>query len=268
MPSKDKVRQRFDAILFDWAGTTIDFGSRAPVEVFHALFRRRGFELTDQQVRQPMGLAKDLHIAALLEVPQLRSDWESRFGVRPGQAEVNELYAEFLPMQHQILQTRTRLIPGVVEAVQRLRDYGLRIGATTGYVRALMEVAEPLAKAAGYAPEVNVCADEVSQGRPSPEMNLLALERMGLEDPTRAIAVDDTPVGIQAGKAAGMLTIAITLTGNSLGLDEAELAAMSAAERQAAHDEISESFRVTGADYSVRSVAEIPELLEAISEQQ
>jgi phosphonoacetaldehyde hydrolase len=259
--------QRFDAILFDWAGTTIDFGSRAPVEVFQALFRRRGLELTDQQLRQPMGLAKDLHIAALLEIPQIRKDWEMRFGVDPGQREVSELYAEFLPLQKQVLQTRTKLIPGVAEAIQKLRTEGLRIGATTGYVRALMDVAEPLARAAGYAPEVNVCADEVSQGRPSPEMNLLALQRMGLKVPDRAIAVDDTPVGIQAGKAAGMLTIAVTLTGNSLGLDEAELEAMSAADQKLAHDQISESFRAAGADYSVRSVAEIPELLAAIAGQ-
>lgn len=263
----EKVRQRYDAILFDWAGTTVDFGSRAPVEVFKTLFRRREFELTDQQVRKPMGLAKDLHIAALLQIPHVRQDWKQRFGAEPSQDDVNELYAEFLPLQMEILKTRTRLIPGVADAVKRLRDAGLRVGATTGYVRSLMDVAEPLAKAAGYAPEVNVCADEVSRGRPWPEMNLLALARLGLKDPTRTIAVDDTSVGIEAGKKAGMLTIGVTLTGNSLGLDEAELEAMSEADQDVAHEQISHGFRAAGADYSVRSVAEIPALLMFIAEQ-
>lgn len=260
-----EIAARFDAILFDWAGTTVDFGSRAPVEVFKALFLRRGVELTDQQVREPMGLAKDSHIAALLGMPPVRSDWERRFGVSPNEQDVAAMYAEFLPLQERILQTRTRLIPGVAEAVRQLRDSGLRIGATTGYVRSLMEIAEPLAKAAGYAPEVNVCADDVARGRPAPDMNLLALERLGLKDPARAIAVDDTPVGIQAGKAAGMLTIAVTLTGNSLGLDEAELAAMSAAEQEAAHAQIGQHFAAVGADCVVRSVAEIPALLATLA---
>ena len=39
-------QQRIQAILFDWAGTTVDFGSRAPAQVFVEIFRQRGVAIT------------------------------------------------------------------------------------------------------------------------------------------------------------------------------------------------------------------------------
>lgn len=260
-----RVSERFDAIVFDWAGTTVDFGSRAPLEVFLEVFRRRGIDLTTAEVRGPMGLAKDHHIAALLELPRVREVWQGRHGGRPTAADTAAIYEEFLPLQTEILRDRTALIPGVREAIARLRELGLKIGATTGYARSLMNVVEPLAAAAGYAPEVNVCADEVEHGRPAPDMNRRVLEQLGVVDPRRAIAVDDTPLGIEAGKAIGMLTIAVTMTGNSLGLDAAEVAALPPAELARKLGVIAEEFRAAGADHSVRSVAEIPALLEKLT---
>jgi phosphonoacetaldehyde hydrolase len=260
-----RVSEQYDAIVFDWAGTTVDFGSRAPLEVFLEVFRRRGIELTTGEVRGPMGLAKDLHIAALLELPRVREAWLVRHGVAPAAADVASMYEEFLPLQTEILRARTALIPGVAAAVSRLHELGLKIGATTGYARSLMDVVEPLAAAAGYAPAANVCADEVERGRPAPDMNLKVLKLLAVNDPRRAIAVDDTPLGIEAGKAIGMLTIAVTITGNSLGLDAATVAALPAAELERQHEIISAGFLAAGADHAVRSVAEIPALLEKLA---
>ncbi len=259
-----RVSTQYEAIVFDWAGTTVDYGSRAPLEVFLEVFRRRGVELTTAEVRGPMGLAKDLHIQALLDLPRVREAWQSTHGTAPLPADTAAMYAEFLPLQTEILRARTRLIPGVAEAIRQLREMGLKIGATTGYARELMQVVEPLAAAAGYAPEVNVCADEVPHGRPAPDMNLVVLKQLGVSDPARAIAVDDTPLGIEAGKAAGMLTIAVTMTGNALGLELAEVENLSAAELERNLEAIAEEFRAAGADHAVRSVADIPELLERL----
>ncbi len=260
-----RVGERFEAILFDWAGTTVDYGSRAPLEVFLEVFRRRGIELTTAEVRGPMGLAKDLHIQALLDLPRVRAAWQAQHQTAPQAADTASMYAEFLPLQTEILRARTRLIPGIAEAIERLRKMGLKIGATTGYARELMLVVEPLAAAAGYAPDVNVCADEVPRGRPAPDMNQLVLQKLGVSDPTRAIAVDDTPLGIEAGKAIGMLTIAVTMTGNALGLEPGEVEQLPAGELEQKLAKIAAEFRAAGADYTVPSVADIPDLLERLT---
>ena len=54
------------AVIFDWAGTIVDHGSRAPLEAFRRIFEEIDLELTDEEIRGPMGLGKREHIAALL----------------------------------------------------------------------------------------------------------------------------------------------------------------------------------------------------------
>ncbi len=43
---------------FDWAGTTVDYGCFAPLEVFMKIFQKRGVEITAAEARKPMGLLK------------------------------------------------------------------------------------------------------------------------------------------------------------------------------------------------------------------
>ena len=109
------------------------------------------------------------------------------------------------------------MIAGVPEVVSECRKRGIKIGATTGYTRALMEVAAPLARAGGYEPDVIVCADDVPRGRPAPWMIFRAAERLDVYPMSDVVAVDDTPVGIEAGLNAGAWTVAVTRTGNCLG---------------------------------------------------
>jgi mannitol-1-/sugar-/sorbitol-6-phosphatase len=60
-------------------------------------------------------------------------------------------------------------------------------------------------------PEVLVCADHVTSGKPSPEGYLLAASRLGIA-PGTGVVVEDSPAGIRAGKAAGMTVIAVVST--------------------------------------------------------
>lgn len=249
------------AVLLDWAGTTIDFGSRAPVQVFVEVFRQRGIGVSEAEARGPMGMAKDVHIATVLHLPRVAAEWERVHGRAPGPADVAAMYADFLPLQKQILAAHSVMIPGVVESVRQLEAGGIRIGSTTGYTRALMDVVIPLAAAAGYQPEAVVCADEVPAGRPAPDLNRKALQLLGLDDPAVAVAVDDTPVGIAAGLASGMRTIAVSATGNALGLSEQEFAALGETDRDQRLQEIESGFRKAGAQLVIRSVADLPAAL-------
>ena len=57
---------RITAVILDWAGTTVDFGSFAPTQIFVEAFRRAfDVEITLAEARVPMGLGKWQHIEAL-----------------------------------------------------------------------------------------------------------------------------------------------------------------------------------------------------------
>lgn len=253
------------AVLLDWAGTTVDHGSRAPAAVFVEIFRRRGVEITVAEARGPMGRAKLDHIAAVAALPRVAEAWRHVHGRPPERGDVEAMYHEFLPLQREVLARETVVIPGVVEAVAACRALGVGIGSTTGYTRALMEVVAPLAAAQGYAPDVIVCADDVPRGRPAPWMNLRAAEALDAWPLDRVVAVDDTPVGIEAGANAGCITVAVTRTGNALGLSREELEALPAHELADRLAAITAEFRAAGADHVIGSVAELPGLVRGLA---
>ena len=85
------------AVIFDWAGTTVDFGSTSPVSAFMEAFRRAGIEVTDEETRAPMGLLKRDHIRTMLRMPRIEKAWEERYKRIPNSDDVEALYADFEP---------------------------------------------------------------------------------------------------------------------------------------------------------------------------
>ncbi|MGQ4828643.1 phosphonoacetaldehyde hydrolase, partial [Enterococcus faecalis] len=57
------------AVIFDWAGTMVDFGCKAPVRALLDTFASVGVPITEAQARVDMGRAKRDHVAALLAEP-------------------------------------------------------------------------------------------------------------------------------------------------------------------------------------------------------
>lgn len=251
-------------IMLDWAGTTIDHGSRAPAAVFLEIFRRSGVEISIAEARGPMGRAKRDHLATVLALPRVSAAWEVRFGKPPVEADVDRLYAEFLPLQEETLAQHCGVIAGVVEVVAECRRRGLKIGGSTGYTRALMNIVEPLALRGGYAPDVSFCADDAPAGRPAPWMIFRAAEAMNVYPMSTIVTVDDTPVGILAGLNAGTWTVAVTRTGNCVGVSEDELEVMDPRDLEAWLAREAEEFRRIGAHFVVESVADLIPVLEEI----
>ena len=252
---------KIKAVLLDWAGTTVDYGSRAPTQVFLEIFHRRGVEITVEEARGPMGRAKHEHIAMVAALPRIAELWRQQHGTTPTEADVRALYNDFLPLQKEILRLGSSVIPGIPQAIAELRQRGIRIGSTTGYTRELMEIVIPIAAAEGYQADVVVCSDEVSAGRSAPWMNIRAAEKLGVYPFHQIVVVDDTAVGIEAAKNGGMIAVAVSLTGNALGLSEAEIQCLSGPELQTRLLKIEKEFRSIGAEYVIPSVAELPMLL-------
>lgn len=255
------TRQPIKAVILDWAGVTVDHGSLAPARVFVDVFRRHGIEITNAEAREPMGKAKRDHVIAITEMPRIATLWQQTYGRTPNDADIQKMYDDFLPLQLDALAKGTQVIAGVTQAVDALRQQGLKIGSTTGYTRELMDVVVPIAARGGYSPDVVICADDVTVGRPAPWMNFLAAQQLDVYPFSNIVVIDDTKVGIEAGNNAGATTVAISRTGNSLGLSAEQTAALPPAELESKLLSIRQDFLAAGADYVIESLVELPELI-------
>jgi phosphonoacetaldehyde hydrolase len=257
-------------VLLDWAGTTIDYGSLAPMRVFVEIFRRRGIEIAIEEARGPMGRSKHEHIAEVAKLPRVAAKWEERYGRTPTKQDVLAMYEEFLPLQKSTLAEGWDLIPGVRETIAQLRNRGTRIGSTTGYTRALMEVVSPKSKVLGYEPDCVICADDVPAGRPAPWMNFLAAQHIGIFPPSAIIAVDDTPVGVEAARNAGMWAVGIARTGNEFGLTQEaadDLERTNPEEYRVRFEKACNKLRQAGAQYVINGPHELLTVVDEIEKQ-
>jgi len=242
-------------VLFDWAGTTIDFGSLAPVEVVREVFREYGVEVTETEARQPMGKAKIDHLREVLAMPRIAAQWLQKHGQPSHEQVVQDIYRRFLVMQKSVLAKHSDLIPGIIPFVQFLRSQNVKIGSTTGYTRELMDVVLPLAATAGYSPDATVCSDEVAAGRPAPWSNFRAAEQIGIYPMSNILIVDDSLAGIQAGKNAGCYSVAVTTTGNPFGMDWQSFQRLDQDTIRSLHEKAEAEFYAAGADLVVESIS-------------
>lgn len=253
-------------VVLDWAGTTLDYGCFAPTMVFVDGFAARGVTITIDEARAPMGMYKRDHIAAILALPGVAARWQAAHGADPTDADVDALFADFIPRQMAVLAQYSDLIPGTVETINTLRDRGLKIGSCTGYTRAMMAVVVPLARDQGYAPDAVVCPDDVTAGRPAPWMAHQNAMQLGIYPMAALVKVGDTVVDVEEGLNAGMWTIGIAQTGNELGLTAAEVAALPAPDLDRRLRVIHDRLYRTGAHYVVNTLTEIVPVIEDINQ--
>lgn len=255
------TKSPIQAVVFDWAGTMIDFGCRAPVVALREVFAEAGVEITEAEARADMGKAKRDHVRALLAMPRIAGFWAERHGAAATEADVDRLHDAVEPRMRAAARDCAALIPGAAGLVADLRTRGVRIGSTTGYTRPMMTDILPLAAEQGYAPEAVVCAGETAAGRPSPLMMWKALVELGAWPARACVKVDDAVVGIGEGLEVGAWTVGLSASGNGVGLAADELAGLLADARAARIEASARALREAGAHYVVESVADLGPVL-------
>ena len=246
-----------EAVIFDWAGTIVDHGSLAPRGVFVETFAQFGVEISIDEARGPMGMAKRPHIVALTQLPRVAETWKAAHGRPPTEADVDALYEVFVPKNVEVAADYADLIPGVAETVAALRAQGLKIGSSTGYTREIMARITPKAAAQGFTPDSLVCTGDTPDGRPSPLMFYKGLIDMNVWPAWAAIKVDDTTVGIAEGLNAGAWTVGVAVSGNCFGLSLADTRTLPAAEFSARREKARATLAAAGAHYVIDSVADL-----------
>jgi phosphonoacetaldehyde hydrolase len=258
----------FDLVIFDWAGTMVDFGCRAPVNALIEAFNRHGVLLTEEQVRRDMGKAKADHVCALLNDARIAGAWSVANGQSPTARDRDTLIADLGPLMRDQAAHAATLIDGARAAVDALRGAGLKVASSTGYTREMMEPVLRCAAAQGYVPDHVVCSGETLQGRPSPLMIYKACVDLGVWPLSRVVKVDDSEVGVAEGRAAGCLTVGVAASGNGVGLSAAALASLPATERDSRIAAAGKALYAAGADIVLESVALLVPALEHYVEQQ
>jgi phosphonoacetaldehyde hydrolase len=252
------------AVVFDWAGTMIDHGSRAPMGAFVTVLAGFKVPITVAEARRPMGMAKWDHIKALLTHPDIAARWQAAHGKAPTDRDVDRVYEVFVPHNAAVVVDFADLIPGVLETVARLRGRGLKVGSTTGYTRDIMARLLPLAAAQGLVLDNLVCAGDLARGRPAPHMMYKCFLDLDVWPASAVVKVDDTEVGIAEGLAAGCWTVGVALSGNAVGLSRPELEALGAPELAMHRDRATRQLTGCGAHYVIDSVAHLEAVIDAI----
>jgi HAD superfamily hydrolase (TIGR01509 family) len=208
-----------DAVVFDNDGLLLDTESvwtRAEQD----LFERRGTEFTPADKRELVGTSAAIAGGVL----------ERRLG-EPGRAEalieeLNELVV--IELEHGV-----EAMIGARELLERLRQRGTPIGLVSNSPRRFVDRSIELA---GFHElfDVVVSAHEVPAPKPAPDSYLEACRQLGVEPGPSVIALEDSPTGVAAARAAGLTVIGIPSV-EGVALEEAHHLAASLLDEVVAH---------------------------------
>ena len=251
-------------VVLDWAGTTVDYGCYAPAVVFIQVYARRGVQISMEQARRPMGLHKRDHIKAISQMDEVAAAWEQAHGGASTEQDIDDMFANFQPLQLACLADYADLVPGTLETVAGLRERGVLIGSTTGFFTEAMDLLKKEAARRGYVPDSSVCATQVPAGRPHPWMVLQNMMNTSVYPPEAVVKVDDTKPGIAEGLNAGAWTIGLAKTGNEVGLTLDEIEAMDAEMLARRLVRARQELARSGAHYVVDSISDVLSVIDDI----
>lgn len=259
------MEQKIEAVVFDWAGTTVDYGCFAPVEVFLEVFKKKKVSVTLEEAREPMGMLKIDHIRALTKMPRIAEEWKQIHGAYPNEEDVVSMYHDFEPSLLKILTDYATPIPGVPETVEELRSMGLKIGSTTGYTSTMMDIVVPEAQRRGYHPDCYFTPDGLPGGRPFPWMMYRNATKLGVYPMSHIVKVGDTRSDVREGVNAGAWSIGVVLGSNEMGLHLEEAESLPTDTLEEMIRTVTERYYANGAHLVIRSIKELPAAIEKIN---
>ena len=257
--------RKISCVIMDWAGTAIDFGCFAPVDAFQKAFEEIRVCVTTEEIRIPMGMAKIEHIRQLLRMERINNEFINVYNRDWNEKDVTGLNVSFEKHLFETLTDYTNPIPYVIDTVNILKWDGIKIGSTTGYTRAMMDVVEPSARERGYFPDNCVTPDGLPCGRPAPFMIFKNMIHLNVQNTDCVVKVGDTIEDIREWLNAKAWTIGIITGSSELGLSENEMKNIPTEELNSKKAIVRQKMTKAGADYVIDTMAELPEIIEQIN---
>jgi len=193
--------------VLDIAGTTVEEYSAVYVALEEAV-REAGGTPTEADIQRWMGADKREAITDMV----------------PDVSTVDAALADFRTRLAAAYAARPpHLLPGVGEALAKLRANGVKVALTTGFDRGITDSLLAVVGVDSTVVDAVVCVDDVAAGRPAPYMVFRAMELTGVRDVRRVLTAGDTVRDLEAGTNAGAGMVVGVLTG---GLDATALGAV------------------------------------------
>jgi len=262
---KRSYNGKVKSVIFDWAGTTVDFGCFAPAGNFVDVFKKYNVDITIEEARIPMGLHKRDHIREITKMTRINNEWFIKNGKYVSEDDVNNMFADFIPRQLELLPNFTDLIPNTAEVVDHLRVLGLKIGSTTGYNNEMMEIVTKAAKQQGYETDCLVCASDVPAGRPAPWMIFKNAMMLDVYPLNSIVKVGDTISDIEEGLNANVWSVGIVEPSNEMGMRLEDVINCDPKLLEKRKNEVRKKFLSAGAHFVIDTIEELPALIEKIN---
>lgn len=183
--------------LFDWDGVVID-SSRCHQESWDLLAGEEGKSLPEGHFKKGFGRKNQVIIPEILEWSKDPEEIE-RLGNRK-----EELYRQL------VVEKGVDRIPGIEEFLASLRSAGIACAVGSSTPRRNVETILEIVGFEKYFAAI-VCAEDVTHGKPHPEVFITAAARLGKE-PRQCAVFEDAFAGLEAAKAGGMKSIGLATT--------------------------------------------------------
>ena len=253
---------RIEAVIFDWAGTTVDYGCFAPVQAFKDAFNAYGIDPTFDQIREPMGMLKIDHIKRMLEMPTINEAFKAKYNRNYNKEDIDKIYELFEASLMAGITKHTDIKPYVIETVNKLKEMKIKIGSTTGYTDMMMEPVLKRAKEQGYCPDCWYSPDATNHlGRPYPYMIFKNIQTLNVTSVKNVIKVGDTVSDIKEGLNAGVITIGVIEGSSTLGLNEEEFNNLDKIKKTELVEKVKQIYLDAGADYVINNLSELIDII-------
>lgn len=261
---KKQISEKIEGIIFDWAGTVIDYGCYAPLYAFKTLFESKGINLTNEEINLNMGIPKDLHIIKILEIPRVKNQFYDKFGKNPDEEIYKTYHVEFEEILIKNLKNHCDEIPNAFSTIKNLKNLGIKIGSCSGYSRKLLNVCVEEVKN-HYSPDFVIASDEVPRGRPYSYMIFANATKLEINHMAQIVKVGDTVSDMIEGRNAGVWTVGVLTGSNIIGYEKGKWENLKDFEKANIKLECKESLLNSGADYVIDSISDLPELINEIN---
>jgi beta-phosphoglucomutase family hydrolase len=195
------------AVLWDLDGVIADTAFCHCLS-WQQAFVKRGVTFTEEQFRHHFGQRNDLIIRCILG-PDVPLD------------QIQNIAQDKEEFFQQNIVKDLRPFPGVVNLLRLLKEKGIKSSIGSSAPRENIRITLSHLDIENYFQAI-ASGQDVSEGKPSPQIFLLAAKRLNV-DPAHCIVIEDSVAGIEAAKSGGMLCIAVTNTHPALNLSRANL---------------------------------------------
>jgi phosphonatase-like hydrolase len=180
-------------VVFDMAGTTIEDSGQVP-DAFTTVLRANGIAISAAELSALRGASKRDAIRHFVAAQ----------GGANVEARTDAIFAAFRTHLSGLFRSGgVKPVEGAAATFAWLRERGIKVALNTGFDRMITDL---IVESVGWGPgtvDAIVCGDDVTRGRPAPDLIFRAMQVAGVSDARRVVCVGDTVLDLQAGNNAG-----------------------------------------------------------------